>query len=161
VEVSIVTTNHLAPGGQFMLYARALLGNPYDGPTLSAAIEDTQKLTSHKIERADVDKGYRGHDALNPRRIFILGQMRGVFGIIKRELRCRSAIEPVIGHMQAEGRRGRCDLKSQASDAANVILSAVGYNLRIVLKWLRASLRLILLAFLQTFVSQPALKPAS
>ncbi len=28
---------------------------------------------------------------------------RGVFGAIKRELRRRSAIEPVIGHMKAEG----------------------------------------------------------
>jgi IS5 family transposase len=46
------------------------------------------------IERADVDKGYRGHDAHDFRRIFISGQRRGVFGVIKRELRSRSAIEP-------------------------------------------------------------------
>jgi hypothetical protein len=36
-------------------------------------------------------------------RVFIAGQKRGMFGAIKRELRRRSAIEPVIGHMQAEG----------------------------------------------------------
>jgi hypothetical protein len=42
-------------------------------------------------------------DTQNPRRIFISGQKRGVFGVIKRELRRRSAIEPVIGHMKAEG----------------------------------------------------------
>ena len=35
-------------------------------------------------------------------RVFISGQKRGVFGIIKRELRRRSAMEPVIGHMKAE-----------------------------------------------------------
>jgi len=34
-------------------------------------------------------------------RVFIAGQKRGVFGAIKRELRRRSAIEPVIGHMKA------------------------------------------------------------
>ena len=39
-----------------------------------------------QIERAYVDKGYRGHDAQNPRRVFISGQKRGVFGVIKREL---------------------------------------------------------------------------
>ena len=33
-----------------------------------------------EIERAYVDKGYRGHDAQDPRRIFISGQKRGVFG---------------------------------------------------------------------------------
>src|SRR5947199_5543545 len=74
------------------------------------------------------------------------GQKRGVFGRIKRELRRRSAIEAVIGHMKAEGHLGRCYLKGRAGDAANVILSAVGYNLRLVLAWLRTILRVVLLA---------------
>ena len=97
-----------------------------------------KSLTGREIERAYVDKGYRGHDAPNPRRVFISGQKRGVFGAIKRELRRRSAIEPVIGHMKAEGHLGRCYLKGRAGDAANAILTAVGYNLRRVLAWLRA-----------------------
>ena len=67
VKVSIVTTNACAPGGQFVLQAKAPPGNPYDGHTLRAAIEDTQSLTGREIERAYVDKGYRGHDAPNPR----------------------------------------------------------------------------------------------
>jgi transposase, IS5 family len=103
VKVSIVTTNACAPGGQFVLHAKALPGNPYDGHTLRAAIEDTQRLTGREIERAYVDKGYRGHDAPKPRKVFISGQKRGVFGIIERELRRRSAIEPLIGHMKEEG----------------------------------------------------------
>ena len=111
-----------------------------------AVIEDTQKLTGCEIERAYVDKGYRGHDAPNPRRVFISGQKRGVFGAIKRELRRRSAIEPVIGHMKAEGHLGRCYLKGRAGDAANAILTAVGYNFRRILAWLRMLLRLILSA---------------
>jgi hypothetical protein len=41
---------------------------------------------------------------------FISGQKRGVFGVIKRELRRRSAIEPIIGHLKAEGHLGRCYL---------------------------------------------------
>ena len=137
VKVSIVTTNARAPGGQFVLHAKALPGNPYDGHTLRDVIEDTQKLTGREIERAYVDKGYRGHDAQNPRRVFISGQKRGVFGAIKRELRRRSAIEPVIGHMKAEGHLGRCYLKGRAGDAANAILTAVGYNFRRILAWLR------------------------
>jgi IS5 family transposase len=145
VKASIVTTNRRAPGGQFVLHAKALPGNPYDGHTLRDIIEDTQKLTGCEIERAYVDKGYRGHDAQNPRRVFISGQKRGVFGVIKRELRRRSAIEPVIGHMKAEGHLGRCYLKGRAGDAANAILTAVGYNLRLLLAWLRALLRLILI----------------
>ena len=160
VKASIVTTNARAPGGQFVLHAKALPGNPYDGHTLRAVIEDTQKLTGCEIERAYVDKGYRGHDAQNPRRVFISGQKRGVFGVIKRELRRRSAIEPVIGHMKAEGHLGRCYLKGRAGDAANAILTAVGYNLRRVLAWLRALLRLILIALLQAVAAQSVLNPA-
>jgi len=137
VKASIVTTNARAPGGQFVLHAKALPGNPYDGHTLRTVIEDTQKLTGCEIERAYVDKGYRGHDAPNPRSVFISGQKRGVFGVIKREQRRRSAIEPVIGHMKAEGHLGRCYLKGRAGDAANAILTAVGHNLRRVLAWLR------------------------
>ena len=123
--------------GQFVLHAKALPGNPYDGHTLGAVIEDAETLTGCAIERAYVDKGYRGHDTENPHRVFISGQKRGVFGLIKRELRRRSAIEAVIGHMKAEGHLGRCYLKGREGDAANVILTAVGYNLRLVLAWLR------------------------
>src|SRR5438874_8077464 len=160
VKASVVTANARAPGGQFVLHARALPGNPYDGHTLGAVIEATERLTGRAIERAYVDKGYRGHHTPNPRRVFMSGQKRGVFGRIKRELRRRSAIEAVIGHMKAEGHLGRCYLKGRAGDAANVILSAVGYNLRLVLAWLKTILRLVLLALFQTFAIRLALKPA-
>jgi IS5 family transposase len=58
VKVSIVTTNARAPGGQFVLHAKALPDNPYDGHTLREVIEETQKLTGCEIERGYVDKGY-------------------------------------------------------------------------------------------------------
>jgi len=66
-----------------------------------------------------------------------------------------------VGSLKAEGHLGRCYLKGRAGDAANVIPSAVGYSLRLVLAWLRIILRVILLALLQTFTIRPALKPAS
>ncbi len=46
-------------------------------------------------------------------------------------------IEPIIGHLKADGHLGRCYLKGRAGDAANVILSAVGHNFRRILAWLR------------------------
>ena len=160
VKASIVSTNARAPGGQFVLHAKTLPGNPYDGHTLRAVIEDTQQLTGPEIERTYVDKGYRGHDAPNPRSVFISGQKRGVFGAIKRQLKRRSTIEPVIGHMKSEGHLGRCYLKGRAGDAANAVLSAVGHNLRRVLAWLRKLLRLILTALFATFAIQSALNSA-
>jgi len=128
VKASIVTTNARAPGGQFVLHAKTLPGNPYDGHTLGPVLAETEALTGREIERAFADKGYRGHDAKNPRRVFISGQKRGVLGAIKRQLKRRSAIEPAIGHMKSEGHLGRCYLKGRDGDAANAILSAVGYN---------------------------------
>jgi IS5 family transposase len=156
VKASVVTTNARAPGGQFVLHASTLPGNPYDGHTLGAVIEATERLTGCEVERAYVDKGYRGHETANPRRVFISGQKRGVFGAIKRELRRRSAIEAVIGHMKADGHLGRCYLKGRNGDAANTILTATGHNLRLVLAWLRAILRLILIALLRPFTIQSA-----
>jgi len=127
---------------------------------LRAAIEAIEKLTGRTIERAYVDKGYRGHDTPNPRRVFISGQKRGVFGIIKRELRRRSAIEAVIGHMKTDGHLDRCYLKGRAGDAANAILTAVGHNLRLVLAWLRILLCLILIAIRHAFIAQHTIKAA-
>jgi len=160
VKVSITTTNRRAKGGQFVLHAKALPGNPYDGHTLRTVIEETQALTGREIERIYVDKGYRGHDAPKPLRVYRSGQKRGVFGTIKRELKRRAAIEPVIGHMKNDGHLGRNHLKGRNGDAANAILSAIGYNFRLILAWLRRLLRLLLhavfAAFTTTFSPQSA-----
>src|SRR5262249_47351565 len=147
-----------SPGRHSALLARALPCNPYDGHPVADVTAATEKLTGCTIERAYVDKGYRGHTAENPRRVFISGQKRGVFGTIKRELRRRSAIEPVIGHMKTDGHLGRCHLKGRAGDAANVVLTAVGHNLRLVLAWLRRPLPIILTALSRLLASQILLK---
>ena len=41
VKVSLTTTNKRCKGGQFILHAKALPGNPYDGHTLNEVIEET------------------------------------------------------------------------------------------------------------------------
>lgn len=159
VKVSIATTNRRAKGGQFVLHAKALAGNPYDGHTLADVIAETERLTGREIERAYVDKGYRGHDAAKPLRVFLSGQKRGVFGAIRRELRRRSAIEAVIGHMKTDGHLGRNFLKGRHGDHANAVLTAAGYNFRLVLRWLRALLRKILAALLDALTPRLAPKP--
>ena len=131
------------------------------GHTLSSVIDATEKLTGCAIERAYVDKGYRGHDTANPHRVFISGQRCGVSGRIKRELRRRSAIAAVIGHMKTDGHLGRCYLKGREGDAANAILSGVGHNFRLVLAWLRIVLSLILLTLSRPFAVELVLTKAS
>ena len=161
VKVSLVTTNRRAKGGQFVLHAQALPGNPYDGHTLKDIVEATRALTGRGIERVYADKGYRGHGVNVGSQVFISGQKRGVHGAIKRELRRRSAIEPVIGHAKSDGHLGRCYLKGREGDAANAILCAMGHNFRLILAWLRLLLRLILAALLGALVDRSAAQPAS
>ena len=161
VKVSIATTNRRCKGGQFVLHAKALPGNPYDGHTLAAVIEETEILTGREIERVYVDKGYRGHDAPKPLRVFRSGQKRGVFGVIKRELRRRSAIEAVIGHLKTDGHLARNFLKGRDGDYANAVLTAAGHNLRLVLRWLRSLLRRILAVIRGIVEPVVALNPAS
>jgi transposase, IS5 family len=161
VKVSLTTTNRRCAGGQFILHAKALPGNPYDGHTLREVLEETQALTGREIERVYVDKGYVGHHAPKPMRVFRSGQKRGVHGQIKRELRRRSAIEPVIGHCKEDGHLGRNYLKGRNGDQINAVMSAVGYNFRLILKWLKALLAKIITAIWRAMIPSFAIRAAS
>jgi IS5 family transposase len=89
-------------------------------------------------------------------RVFIQGQRRRVTDAIRHELKRRSAIEPVIGHMKADTGMGRCHLKGSQGDDINAVLAAVGFNFRLVLRWLAALLcALIAMAFVAIAGRQP------
>jgi IS5 family transposase len=62
--------------------------------------------------------------------------------------------------MKEEGHLGRCYLKGHAGDAANAILTAVGYNFRRILAWLRMPLCSIFHALLAFLLGQQLLNPA-
>ena len=138
VKVSVATTLSHAKGGQFVAHVKALPGNPYDGHTLKTVIPETEALVGNTIERILADRGYRGHNAPPDYkfRVFISGQKRRVTPKIKRELRRRSAVEPVIGHLKSEHRMGRNYLWHRQGDAANAVLAAAGYNFRRLIRWL-------------------------
>ena len=117
-----------------------------------------EALVGNTIQRAFVDKGYRGHNAPPDYkfRIFIAGQRRRVTPKIKREMRRRSAVEPVIGHIKAEHRMGRNYLWYRQGDAINAVLAAAGYNFSLLLRWLKLLLCQILAALTAGLQSVPA-----
>jgi transposase, IS5 family len=127
---------------------KSLPGNPYDGHTLATVIPEMEAQLDANLTRIVADRGYRGHNApLDHRfRVYISGRRRRVTEPIKRELRPRSAVEPVIEHAKAEHRMGRNHLARTEGDAANAVLAAAGYNFRRLLQWLRLLLCLILAA---------------
>jgi len=61
-KVSIATPVTSPKGGQFVLHAKALHGNPFDGHTLGPVIADMERLTGVEARRIHVDKGCRGHN---------------------------------------------------------------------------------------------------
>ena len=132
VKVSIATTNR----DNFVVGMFAEHGNPYDGHTLSRALDQVRQITGEAVKRCFVDRGYRGH-GITDTEIFISGRRRGMTPQMKKELKRRSAIEPVIGHMKADGKLGRNYLNGELGDKINALLCGAGHNIRIILRKLR------------------------
>jgi transposase, IS5 family len=162
VKVSVATTLMRSKGGQFAIHAQALPGNPYDGHTLAVIIPAIERLLGNTIMRLHADAGYRGHNAppTHKFRVYTSKQKRGVTAQIKREMRRRAAVEPVIGHLKAEHRMGRNYLAHRHGDANNAILAAVGYNFRLLLNWLRRLLWRLILAAIAALINQPTWRVA-
>ena len=142
-KVSITTTHKQG----LVISSQALPKNPHKGHTLKPALESSERITGVEIESAFVDRGYKGHgvesDPLrNHTKIFISGQRRGITKSLKKQLKRRSAIEPMIGHMKQEGKLGLCRLKGIIGDQINALLTGVGHNLRLILNHIRKLLKL-------------------
>jgi transposase, IS5 family len=150
VKVSVATTLARSKGGQFIAHVKTLPGNPYDGHTLEAVIPEIETQIGASLSRIVADRGYRGHNAPpdHKMKVYLSGQKRGVTEAIKRDLRRRSAVEPVIGHTKGEHRLGRNFLKGTEGDAANAVLAAAGYNFRRLLAWFAILWRVFLMAIL-------------
>ena len=120
--------------GSWILGAKSFFGNPFDGKTLIEAIEQTERLTGEEIERIGVDRGYRGK-VYHPegKETLISGGGR-VKSSVRRFLKRRSSIEPVIGHMKQEHRLGINYLGGIEGDRFNPILAASAFNLQKLLR---------------------------
>ena len=158
VKVSVTTTLNRSRGGQFVVNVKSLPGNPYDGHTLAPVIPAIEATTGAEVKRLIADAGYRGHNAPAPYdiRVYTAGQKRRMTEAIKRKMRRRSAIEPVIGHLKAEHRMGRNHLAHAAGDAINAVLAAAGYNFRRLLSWLAFWLARLLHTLRVSLPPQPA-----
>jgi IS5 family transposase len=146
VKVSIATTLKHSKGGQFVVHAQALPGNPYDGHTLAQVIPAIEQLVGNTVERLHADAGYRGHNAPPEYKfkIYTSKQKRRVTPQIKREMKRRAAVEPVIGHLKEDHRMDRNYLAHRHGDLNNAVLAAAGYNFRRLIRWLRILLRVFL-----------------
>ena len=116
--------------------AHALDGNPYDGHTLGGAITQVERLTGHSPQDVMVDQGYRGHGYEGAASVHVVRTIpKRATRAVRRMLKRRAAIEPTIGHLKSDNRLNRNYLTGSAGDKINTLLSAAGYNLRKLLRW--------------------------
>lgn len=173
VKATVATTNGRTKAGMFVLHADALHGAPFDGHTLGKVLSGTQALTGVAPTRAYVDRGYKGHkqnrfvfdpqtrqSTRPPWRVYMSGR-KGLKPRLKRELRRRAAVEPVIGHMKHDHRMARNFLKGRAGDRFNVKMAAAGYNFARLIRWFADLLREIFHAILTGLFQHLSEKPAS
>jgi IS5 family transposase len=128
-KVSVVTKSK----NSWIVGVDAVHGNPYDGHTLKAAHAQVEKITGVKPEEIFVDKGYKRSDH-HPQDAKVYMSGRKLKGTLRRLLRRRSAIEPVIGHMKQDHRMERNYLLGIEGDRINALLVGCGFNLRKLLR---------------------------
>ena len=125
-KVVLVTTS----ASNWIVGTAAVHGNPYDGATLSDVMTQTKQLTGVAPKQAAVDKGFRG-TKYHPEGLQVLvAGTRKFKGVLKRLVKRRSAIEPVIGHVKHDHALGRNFLQGKQGDRINALLAACGFNLR-------------------------------
>jgi IS5 family transposase len=123
--------------------AMAFTGNPYDGDTLEPQLMQTERITANIPETGIVDRGYRGRKTVNGTKIVCPHKLPDNAGRYQRQkirqwFRSRAGIEPVIGHVKHDHRMDRNYLLDELGDSINTILAAAGFNLRKMLRRLKA-----------------------
>ena len=131
-KTSVATTSK----NNWIVGVHALDGNPYDGHTLGGAIQQVERLTGHTPDDVMVDQGYRGHGYAGSAIVHVVRTIpKRATRAVRRMLKRRAAIEPTIGHLKSDNRLNRNYLTGRKGDKINAVLSAAGYNLRKLLRW--------------------------
>jgi len=135
VKVSVAVT---AKEG-IVLGMRSMPGNPYDGHTVDCALEQAQIPTETTPTLVLADRGYKGVTPACGAKL-LLSHTRKLPAKLRRLLKRRQVVEPMIGHMKADGLLARNWLRGEIGDAIHAVLCGAGHNLRMILAYLRVLL---------------------
>jgi len=108
-------------------------GNPYDGNTLEAALEQSERIRGIKAERAIVDEGYRGRARIGETEVTRVHQPKlNKYSKYKwrKWFKRRASVEAVISHLKFDHRMERNYLRGTIGDSINLLLSAAAYNFK-------------------------------
>ena len=142
----------LVPGANVIVGIKSYGGNPHDSKTLSETLSEAESHSGRTYDRVVVDKGYAGHklkgkDVIQPgdRRV----RSHSARQKYKQSCRRRCAIEGIIGHLKKDHRMGLNYLKGVEGDQMNALLSAVGFNLKLLLREFSSNSYYFFVALLQ------------
>ena len=112
----------------FVLAAKSFHGNPYDGHTLNATIQEVEQNTKITIKKVFLDRGYKGSDYSSKGKIYTPYTHKKMSDDDKKNMKRRSAIEATISHLKNYYRLGTNYLKGKIGDIINPILASIGLN---------------------------------
>jgi len=136
--------------GGIIVGAKNFSSNVYDGDTLPEVLSQVESVRGAVPDVAYCDRGFRGRKQVGETAIVLPGTPSPKASAYdKRKARKnfgrRSAIEPVIGHLQNNFRLARNYLKGTIGDAINLLLAVAAFNVK---KWLNALVQGLLFALL-------------
>ena len=118
-----------------IILAAVSFRNEYDGHTIEATLQQTERMTGRRIENLAGDRGYRGTKQVGTTRILIPQAPKDKDSYYQKRKRhklfCkRAGIEPTIGHLKSDYRLSRNFYKGVKGDAINIMLAAAAYNFK-------------------------------
>ena len=136
-EFGVKTSIAITHKSNFVIGIKALHGNPYDGHTLKEALDQVEEITGVRPESGYVDLGYRKHNETQTNIHIARTKAARRTYALRKDMKRRNAVEPVIGHLKSDGHLGRNYLKGSVGDKINALFSGIGHNLRLILRKLR------------------------
>jgi len=80
--------------------------------------------------------GYRGHGIKEKPQVHLAGKIpKRATRALRKWMKRRAAVEPIIGRLKSDYRLNRNHLKGKAGDRTNVVLAAAAYNMAKLLAW--------------------------
>ncbi len=95
-----------------------------------STLNHVTQLTGTTPERAYCDMGYRGYGITEKTHVHLVGKIpKRATKALRKWMKRRAAVEPIIGHLKSDYRLNRNQLKGKMGDRANVVLTAAAYNM--------------------------------
>jgi len=139
-KVAVVTTIK----DSWVVGVHTMVRNEHDSKALEPALESMKLLTGRRPDYAVVDRGCRGRTKIGETEIIIPKPKRELSRKVFEWVKERSRIEAVISHLKNDHQMGRNLLKGVLGDLLNPKLSAMGWNLKKLMRKLLFVLKIIL-----------------